>query len=204
MNLQHSIHINIIFHCFLLTSVWSIIKLNPVTIAKLKSPKLNYGLWKSFSLLQMMSPYLDSKRFKIVYIAWKETWTCLVFLYFVCSSFVNDPFCIFFQTFKTNLIFFVFYVDFLTDRSFSKIVRSIKLFLQLKKLVFQNILETSSFSKKISFFKFLRTILNCSFFFDGGLFFSSIVHFLSEKNPFHDKFCSFLKMLFVQKSGANL
>ena len=57
------------------------------------------------------------------------------FLQFVRSWFGNDPFCsLFFNRSKTNLFrqvrflrfFFTYFVNFFTERSFSKIVRSIK------------------------------------------------------------------------------
>ena len=75
--------------------------------------------------------------------------------YFVPSLFVNDPVRSFFQSLKKNFfsqnyhLFSIYFIHFLTERSFGKIISSLKKFVWRNSL-FQKIIRSI---KKIFFFK---------------------------------------------------
>jgi len=84
--------------------------------------------------------------------------------HFVRSSFVNDPFRFFFQSFKkfdfvrsqNYCSFSIDFVRFLTERSFSKFVRSV-----INTIFFKYLLKFHSFSKKTILFKKFYSIIVC-------------------------------------------
>ena len=134
--------------------------------------------------------------------------------HFVCSLFVNNSFRLFVKT-KFNLSqnyqsFYIYFVRFLTERSFNKIIRSKK-----TTVFFKNISKNRFIHKKTKKFipKIVRSLKKRPFFtnllknlFVKTIFFhfsDRLISFFHRSFFFHEKFCSLKKRWssLLQSSG---